>query len=79
MSDNRHTLISELPEYKEKIHELKMSNHHFAKQYSEYEDLDKEIHRIEIGETPDSDQYLEDLKKKRLALKDELFHTLKNS
>ena len=31
MLGEKHDLLHELPEYKEHIHELKISNHHFAK------------------------------------------------
>jgi uncharacterized protein YdcH (DUF465 family) len=73
----KHDLLHELPEYKERIHELKISNNHFAKIFSEYHDVDHEIHRIEEGiETP-SDDYVEELKKKRLQMKDELFAMIK--
>lgn len=76
MSDNRHALISEFPEEKDIIHKLKISNNHFAKLYEEYQEIDKEIHRIESEVTPGSDEYLEGLKKKRLVHKDELFHLI---
>ena len=73
----KHDLIHELPEYKDRIHELKISNNHFAKIFAEYHDIDHEIHRIEEGiETP-SDDYVEELKKKRLNMKDQLFAMIK--
>ena len=77
MPIEKHDLIHELPEYKDRIHELKISNSHFAKIFAEYHDVDHEIHRIEEGiETP-ADDYVEELKKKRLNMKDELFAMLK--
>ena len=76
MQEYRHTLHTEFPEYKEKIHQLKISDAHFAKISDEYDEIDQKIHRIETGAEPESDAYTEDLKKKRLALKDEIFHFL---
>lgn len=77
MPIEKHDLLHELPEYKERIHELKISNNHFAKIFAEYHEVDHEIHRIEEGiETP-SDDYIEELKKKRLHMKDELFAIIK--
>ena len=77
MPIEKHDLIHELPEFKDRIHELKISNNHFAKIFAEYHDVDHEIHRIEEGiETP-ADDYVEELKKKRLNMKDELFAMLK--
>lgn len=77
MLGEKHDLIHELPEYKDKIHELKMSNKHFAGLFEKYHELDHEVHRIEESIETTSDDYLEELKKKRLALKDELFSMLK--
>lgn len=72
----KHDLLHEFPEYKDRIHELKISDKHFAKIFTEYHEVDHEIHRIEEGiETP-SDEYVEELKKKRLLMKDELFAML---
>lgn len=79
MPIEKHDLIHELPEYRERIHELKMNDRHFAKIFDEYHEIDHEIHRIEEGiETP-SDDYVEELKKKRLHMKDELFSMLQAS
>lgn len=77
MLGEKHDLIHELPEYKEQIHELKMSNKHFAHQFEKYHEVDHEIYRIEEGIENTSDEYLEEAKKKRLALKDELFTMIK--
>lgn len=77
MPIEKHDLLHELPEYKERIHELKISNKHFAKIFADYHDIDHEIHRIEEGVETPSDDYTEKLKKKRLSMKDELFSMLK--
>lgn len=71
-----HPLIAEFPELRNKIHEMKVSDHHFAKLFTEYHEVDHELHRIgqEI-ETP-SDTYTEELKKRRLNLKDQLYTLL---
>lgn len=79
MLGEHHRLAEEFPEFKDHIHELKMSDAHFARLFEEYEALDKEIIRIEEEiETP-SDEYTEELKKKRMLLKDELYSILKKS
>lgn len=76
MFGEHHHLAHEFPEYKDKIHELKMSNPGFAALLEKYNALDDEIYRIEEQiETP-SDEYTENLKKQRLLLKDELFQLL---
>lgn len=79
MLGEKHDLIHELPEYKERIHELKISNKHFEKIFTKYHDLDHQVRRIEEGiETP-SDDFVEELKKERLHLKDELFEMIKTA
>jgi uncharacterized protein YdcH (DUF465 family) len=79
MSIEHHSLLKEFPEYRERIHTLKTGNPLFATLYKEYQELDKQIFRIEEEiETP-SDQYTEDLKKKRVRLKDQLYDMLRNS
>ncbi|HED32652.1 MAG TPA: DUF465 domain-containing protein [Gammaproteobacteria bacterium] len=77
MLGEKHDLIHEFPEYKEQIHELKLSDKHFEKLFNKYHDLDHQIRRIEEGiETPE-DSYSEQLKKERLHLKDELLAIIK--
>ena len=79
MFGEHHTLVKEFPEYKDQIHTLKITNPHFAKLFEEYENVDKEVYRIEAQiETP-SDDYTEALKKQRLALKDQLHALLKEA
>jgi len=79
MLNEKHDLIHEFPEHREKIHELKTSNNHFAKLFNEYHDVDHEVHRIETDVETTSDDYLEEKKKERLHLKDELLQIIKNA
>ncbi len=79
MALEKHDLVHELPEYREQIHELKMSNAHFARLFEEYHEADHEVHRIEEGVENPSDDYVNSIKAKRLKLKDELFEMLQAS
>ncbi len=72
MLGEKHDLVHELPEYKERIHALKVNNHHFAKLFNEYHDLDHLIRRCETEVEVHSDEYVHNLKKNRLAIKDDL-------
>lgn len=74
----KHDLRHEFPEHEEKIHELKVSNHHFKKLFDEYHDVNNEIHRIESGAETTTDEVLNELRMKRVRLKDELYEMLKN-
>ena len=72
----KHDLLHELPEHRERIHELKTNNNHFSKLFDEYHDVTHEIRRIEMEIKPTSDVYLEKRKKHRLLLKDQLYNLL---
>ncbi len=76
MFNETHHLIEEFPEFKEKIQELKSSNKHFKHLFDKYEELDKEIHSVAQEVRAISDEHAEELKKKRLKLKDELYAIL---
>ncbi|MTI43701.1 hypothetical protein JM93_01585 [Roseibium hamelinense] len=72
MSHVPHELHEEFPDKTEALHSLKLNDAHFAKLSDEYHVVNKEIHRIESEIEPASDEALEDLKKKRLHLKDQI-------
>jgi len=79
MLGEKHDLIHELPEHKDRIHELKMNNKHFEKLFIKYHDLDHQVRRIEEGVETPSDDFIEELKKERLFLKDELFEMIQTA
>lgn len=72
----KHDLLHEFPEHRDRIHQLKIGNNHFQKLFKEYNELDREIRKIEINNEAVSDFDLEDRKKKRLLLKDKLYHMI---
>lgn len=79
MAIEHHPLITEFPEHREAIHDLKMDNAHFQRLMDSYERVDKEIVRMEEGiETP-ADEVLTALKKERLDLKDQLAEMLRSA
>ena len=79
MQVEHHPLANEFPQFKDSIHQLKLSNAHFAKLFGEYEETDKAIARAENGIEHLADNALEGLKKVRINLKDQLFHILQTS
>ena len=78
MLNEKHDLAHEFPQYRETIRQLKAGNHHFARLFDEYHEIDHEVLRIETGIENTSDQYLDERKKMRLHLKDELFQMIRN-
>ncbi len=79
MLGEHHGLVQEFPEYKDKIHDLKTSNPEFAKLFEKYDNIDKEIYRIEMQIENTSDEYLENLKIRRVQLKDQLYTMLQEA
>jgi uncharacterized protein YdcH (DUF465 family) len=75
----KHDLHHEFPEYYDRIHDLKINNSHFAHLFEEYHAVNREILRIEEGVENTSDEYLEELKKKRLLFKDKLYGIITNT
>ena len=67
-----HELHEEFPEQADRIHELKTANAHFAQLADKYHEINRAIHRAETEVEPTDDFHLEEMKKERLALKDEL-------
>ena len=62
-----------LHEYKEEIHELKLSNAHFAKVFEKHNELDQKVEDAEADRIILTDVELEILKKEKLLLKDEAY------
>lgn len=76
MQYEHHDLVHEFPEYREKIHNLKMTNGHFKKLFDNYHKIDKEVYRVENDIEPASDTTMEDLKKTQACFKRRAFqHT----
>ncbi|WP_395338254.1 YdcH family protein [Ningiella sp. W23] len=73
MSLEKHSLLKEFPDHHHTIRHLKMHDRHFAKMFDEYHDIDHEVYQIEKGEKATDDDYLDQLKFKRVELKDALF------
>jgi uncharacterized protein YdcH (DUF465 family) len=76
MSHTPHELAADFPEHAEKISALRQSDAHFARLSDEYHALNREVHRAETDVEPTSDDHLSEMRKKRMALKDELYGLL---
>ncbi len=76
MAHTPHELAEEFPELVDRIHELKASDAHFAKLADEYHEVNRGIHRAETQVEPVSDEHEEEMRKRRLTLKDEIYNML---
>ena len=71
-----HPIVKEIPEHHDRIHELKISDRHFQRLMSDYEELDKKIYRAESDEEPTDDVHLNELGIRRVRLKDQIYTIL---
>ncbi|MEQ8481386.1 MAG: YdcH family protein [Hoeflea sp.] len=76
MSHTPHELAEEFPEHAAKMHELKQSDAHFAKLSDAYHEVNRAIHRAETNVEPTDDFHMEEMRKERLKLKDEIYGML---
>jgi uncharacterized protein YdcH (DUF465 family) len=72
MSHTPHELADEFPEFKDKIHDLKMNDAHFAKMADKYHEINRSVHRMETRIEPVTDEVEEQTRRQRMALKDEI-------
>ena len=79
MPIEKHDLVHEFPEYREKITDLKTSDNHFARLFEQYDDVTHAVYRAETEVESTTDEHLEEMKKERLFLKDQLFDILKQA
>jgi uncharacterized protein YdcH (DUF465 family) len=67
-----HELRDEFPNAIAHIEQLKKTDHDFGRVALRYDEVNAAIHRIEAGWEPTADDVLENLKKERLSLKDQI-------
>ena len=77
MLGESHDLLNEFPELNDKINQLKAKDPVFAQRMEEYDALDRRVRELEELSQPVADETMEDLKKERLRLKDELYAILR--
>lgn len=76
MTHTPHELAEEFPEKIEIISQLKQSDAHFARLADEYHEVNRLVHRAETNVEPMEDLAEGELRKKRAALKDEIWNIL---
>ncbi|HLO65050.1 MAG TPA: YdcH family protein [Azonexus sp.] len=76
MQVDHHDLHQDFPEFNEAIQVLKAGNAHFARLFASYTRLTGKVEDLEEHDMPVADFTMEDMKKQRVKLKDELYHML---
>lgn len=79
MSHTPHELAEEFPEFVQKMSALKVSDAHFAKMAEDYHELNRKVHRAETNVEPREELAEVDLRKRRGALKDEIYAYLREN
>ena len=72
MAHTPHELAEDFPEHADKIHDLKLSNAHFARLADDYHAINRTIHRVETGAEPVAEHAETKMRKERMVLKDEI-------
>lgn len=67
------------PEFRDLIQELRDNNPHFSKIFEDHEQLDREISQLELDPVHQINDDIEALKRKKLRLKDEMYHLLRHA
>lgn len=76
MQVDHHDIYTEFPEMRDAIDALKGGNAHFTRLFATYSRLTGKVEDLEAHDMPVADFTLEDMKKQRVKLKDEIYHML---
>lgn len=77
MSHVPHELAEDFPEHAEALSRLKQGNAHFARLFDSYHEINRAIHRAETLVEPVSPDAEQEMRRKRMALKDEIYSFLR--
>ncbi len=73
MSHTPHELAEEFPDKVEVMSQLKQTDAHFARLADEYHEINRRVHRAETNIEPVEELAEGEMRKKRAALKDEIW------
>jgi uncharacterized protein YdcH (DUF465 family) len=79
MSHTPHELAEEFPELADQMAALRQSDAHFAKLSDRYHTVNRALHRAETDVEPTSDAHMNDMRKERMGLKDEIYAYVKKA
>ena len=76
MSNTPHDLYEDFPEKTAAIHALKANDAHFARLVEEYHEVNRAVHRAETRVEVLSSEHENELRQKRMRLKDAIWKQL---
>ncbi len=77
MSHTPHELAEEFPDLITEIAKLRQDDAHFENLADAYHTLNRAVHRAETDVEPTSDDHMNEMRKERSALKDQIYAYLK--
>ena len=77
MLGESHDILHEFPEYEGKIKDLVSTDTGFAGMLKDHDQVDAQIRELELHDQPVADEFMENLKKQRAMLKDQLYERLR--
>jgi uncharacterized protein YdcH (DUF465 family) len=77
MSHTPHELAEEFPDHVTKIAELKSNDPHFSKLAETYHDVNRAIHRAETDVEPTDDAHMQQMRRERSSLKDQIWGAIR--
>jgi len=76
MSHTPNELAEEFPDRVDQMSQMKQSDAHFSKLFDEYHEINRAVHRAEVDIEPTDDLHMAEMRKQRLAVKDEIWSML---
>jgi uncharacterized protein YdcH (DUF465 family) len=76
MRVDHHDLYADFPEMRDVIDDLREHNPYFRRSMAQYGRLTGRVEDLEVQDMPIADFTIEDMKKQRVYLKDQLYHFL---
>ncbi len=73
MSHTPHALAEDFAEYADKIRALEQSDAHFSSLTDAYHKINRAVHRAETNVEPTTEDHLSEMRKSRMALKDQIY------
>mgnify|MGYP001801639823 CR=1 FL=1 len=72
MSHTPHELAEEFPDKVDAMHKMKETDAHFARLFDEYHEINRAVHCAETNIEPTDDLHMGEMRKQRMALKDQI-------
>lgn len=76
MSNTPHELVEEFPQLADRMRRMRAEDPRFSRLFEFYHAVNRAIHRAETNVEPTDDLHMEEMRKQRMVLKDEIYGML---